>query len=242
MTKPKAATATIATSSWRPNLTIGRTGQRSSAMRRIVARAETTTTPVASTLCGTSTITATAKPRNMASPPSSGVGWRCGCLGLGIAIRPVRRESLIISGVAATQITNASSSGHRPGSRRSRRVVRKSTLKKSDKLLEGVGQRESPAELEGALVHRVANRRVVDVLDQVGETVGDHPHLGLFHAARRDQRRAHADSAGVELRCIVVRDGVAVERDADRVGDVLHLLARPLLRPQVDEHQVVVGA
>ena len=60
-----------------------------------------------------------------------GVGERCGCRALGTAINPVRRESRIISGVAATQITNASSSGHRPGSSRSRSVLRKSTLKKS---------------------------------------------------------------------------------------------------------------
>src|SRR5207245_9263939 len=54
-----------------------------------------------------------------------------------------------------------------------------------------------------------------------------------------DQRCSDPHPARVELRRVIERDGVAVERDADRVRDVLHLLARALLLSQVDEHQMV---
>jgi len=74
---PKTKTATSATSSWNANLRPGLTGQRSSAMRRIAARPDTTSTPVRLMLDGTKIRTAIAKPTNIASPPSSGVALVC---------------------------------------------------------------------------------------------------------------------------------------------------------------------
>src|SRR6266852_1376138 len=239
----KRVKATIATSSWNANLRPGLTDQRSSATRSKAARPETTSTPVLVVLDGTNIKTATAKPTNMASPPRSGVGVTCAWRPPGTATMPVRFESRIASGTITAQTASATSSGQRPGSTLSRRVSRKVRLKKSPKwLLERVWERELPAQLQCAFVHRVERRGIVDAFDQVGEAGGDRHHLRLAHATRGHQRGADANAARVELGCLVVRYRVPIQRDADGVGDVLHLLARALLRAKVDQHQVVVGA
>src|SRR5216683_3826206 len=216
----------------------------SAAISSAAAKPETTSTPVRVVLDGTKTMTATAKPTNIARPPSSGVGRAWACRPPGSAIRPVRRESWIASGTTTKQTTNAASKGERPGTTRSRRVSRNVPLKKSDQVgsVKGIRERELSTQIEGALVDGVQNRGIVDSLDEVGEAVRDHYHLGLAHAARRHQRRADADAAGVELRRLVVRNRIAVERDAHGVGDVLHLFPGSLLRAKVDQHHVVVGA
>src|SRR5260370_17347060 len=159
-------------------------------------------------------------------------------------MRPVRRESWIASGTTTKQTTNAASKGQRPGTTRSRRVSRNVPLKKSDQVgsVKGIWERELSTQLEGALVNGVQHRGIVDPLDEIGEAVRDHDHLGLAHSARRYQRGADADTARVELRRLVVRNRVAIERDADGVGDVLYLFPRSLLRAKVDEHHVVDGA
>src|SRR5487761_520401 len=106
----------------------------------------------------------------MARPPSSGVGKACAWRPPGSAITPVRCERPIASGTASAQTANATSIGHRPGSRWSRRLSDAPPPKKSVKR---IGNRESPAQLERALVHRIEGGRVVDALDQVGDAVGD---------------------------------------------------------------------
>src|SRR3981081_4157488 len=135
----------------------------------------------------------------------------------------VRRETRIAIGTNTAHTAKATSRGHRPGSTLSRSVSRKATLKKS---LKGVWVGELPAQLQCSLVYGVEGRGVVDSLDEVGEAVGDHHHLRLAHASLGHERAADANSARVELRRLVVGNRVPVQRDADRVGDVLHLLAR----------------
>src|ERR1700674_188054 len=158
-------------------------------------------------------------------------------------MRPVRCESRIISGTTRAHATNASNSGHRPGSRWSRRLVSEPELKKSPtRSVESVREWKSPAEVERALVDRVEHRAIIDALDQVRNAVRDLDHLRLTHSTRGHERGADTHAAGIELRSLVEGDGVAVESDANRVGHVLNLLARPLLSAQIDEHQVVVGA
>mmetsp|Transcript_17647 Transcript_17647/g.56218 ORF Transcript_17647/g.56218 Transcript_17647/m.56218 type:complete len:334 (+) Transcript_17647:94-1095(+) len=86
----------------------------------------------------------------------------------------------------------------------------------------------------GALLQR---KRQLDGLVQVLR----HPHeIGLAETARGQRRRADANPAGrgggdVATHCVLV------ERDADRLGELLELGAGQPLRPQVPEHEVVVG-
>jgi len=75
---------------------------------------------------------ATAKPMNIAMPPSSGLGVECRWRSLGCAITPRRRESQIMKGTSAAVVANASSIGHRPGRRWSRIASSELMLKKSD--------------------------------------------------------------------------------------------------------------
>src|SRR5258708_20482935 len=146
-------------------------------------------------------MTATAKPTNIARPPSSGGGRTSAWRPPGSAMRPVRRESWIASGTTTTQTTNPASKGQRPGTTRSRRVSRNVPLKKSDQVgsVKGIWERELSTQLEGALVDGVQHRGIVDPLDEVGEAVCDHHHLGLAHSARRHQRGADADAPRLEL-------------------------------------------
>src|SRR5260370_33177366 len=132
ITKPNPTTATKATSSWNANLMPGLTDQRSSAIRSTAARPDTTSTPVLVVVDGTNIKTATAKPTNMASPPSSGVGVECAWRPPGTATMPVRLETRIANGTSRAQAANATSSGQSPGRTLSRRVSRKVMLKKSD--------------------------------------------------------------------------------------------------------------
>src|SRR5260370_29811492 len=127
-------------------------------------------------------------------------------------MRPVRRESWIASGTTTKQTTNAASKGQRPGSTRSRRVSRNVTVKKSDQVgsVKGIWERELSTQLECALVDGVQHGGIVDSLDEVGEAIRDHHHLGLAHSASRHQRGADADAARVELRSLVVRNRVAI--------------------------------
>src|SRR5207237_6425790 len=203
-----------------------------------VTRPETTTRPSVWRLRGAKTAIAIAKPSHMASPPRGGVGRLWAWRPPGWAIRPRRGETRIAMGVASTQTTKARRSGHSPGRRWSVMLASAWLLKKSVKC---VRDREASTELERPLVHRIERRAVVDALDEVGDAVRYHDHLGFTHAAGCDQRCSDPHPARVELRRVIERDGVAVERDADRVRDVLHLLARALLLSQVDEHQMVVG-
>ena len=81
------------------------------------------------------------------------------------------------------------------------------------KSVKGVRDREFSAELEGALVDGVEGRGVVDPLHEVCDAVANHNHLRLAHASRGDEWSADPDAARVELRGVVERDRVAVERD-----------------------------
>src|ERR1700674_4454082 len=138
-----------------------------------------------------------------------------------------------MSGTTSAHTANATRSGHRPGSRWSRTLVREPESKKSPtRSVESVRERESPAEVERPLVDRVQHRAILDALDEVCDAVRDLQHLRLAHPARGHERGADAHAAGIELRSLVERYGVAVERDANRVGHVQTLLARPLLGAQ----------
>src|SRR6266853_2707439 len=121
---------------------------------------------------------------------------------------PVRRDRRIATGVTSAQTANATSSGQSPGSRWSRRLMRASPPKKSVKR---VGNRESPAELQRSLVHRIEGCRVVDPLHKVRDAVGDDHHLRLAHAPGGDERSSYPHAARVELRGVVERYGVACE-------------------------------
>src|SRR5438067_10536907 len=171
-------------------------GRRSSIASNAIARPETIATPGVKPYLGRKITSAATKPRYMARPPSIGVGFACAWRPPGWATRPTRGERRMASGVTAAVTTRATSSGHRPASKCAVRLASASSLKKSVK---GVRDRELAAQLERALVHRVERGGVVDALHQVGDAVRDHGHLRLAHAARRHQRRAHSDPAGVEL-------------------------------------------
>src|SRR5437660_1521564 len=127
---------------------------------------------------------------------------------------------MIATGTATAVKIRATRNGHRPGRRCWVRLSSAFWLKKSVKR---IGNRELPAQLERALVDRIQRRRVFDALDQVGDAVRDDYHLSFSHTAGSDERCADAYPAGVELRRVVERDRVAVQRDAHGVGDVLHL-------------------
>ena len=87
-----------------------------------------------------------------------------------------------------------------------------------------------------------AERRLVRMGEGAVDQLGDAHHLRRAHAARGERRRAEADAAGDERRLRVVRDGVLVDRDAGLVERLLGDLAGEALGPEVDQHQVVVGA
>src|SRR5450759_1014604 len=200
---PNTTTARRDRKTWTPSLTQGLIERRSSMIKRPAARPDTTSSPGVSAYPGRKISTAAANPANSASPPSRGVGLACAWRPPGWAISPVRRDTTIASGTTSAQTANATSSGHSPGSRWSRRLVSAPPPKKSVKR---IWDRELPAELQRPLVNRVARRRVVDALDQVGDAVGDHDHLGLTHATRGDQRSPDPHPARIELRRLVIRD------------------------------------
>ncbi len=83
--------------------------------------------------------------------------------------------------------------------------------------------------------------QVRDVVEDVGDPAADLRGLLLLHAARRDGRRAHADTGGLEWGLRVIRNRVLVHNDAGRVERRRRVLARDALRAlHVDEEKVVV--
>ncbi len=91
--------------------------------------------------------------------------------------------------------------------------------------------------------HALAQRRDVGAgLQREGDDVGDLGELGVAEAARRKRRGADAQARRDHRRTWVVGHGVAVDRDVDLVQQVFGLLAVDHGIPQVDEHEVHVGA
>ena len=85
---------------------------------------------------------------------------------------------------------------------------------------------------------------VVAATQRPGDELGDLCHLRLGHALRGDRRRTDAHAARDERRAWVVGDRVLVQRDSRPIEHDLRLLAGELgvELPEIDEHQVVVGA
>ena len=78
--------------------------------------------------------------------------------------------------------------------------------------------------------------------DAVCNAVRDHLHLGCTHAAGGDSRGAQTHAGGHKGAAGLAGDGVLVGGNVHAVQALLQVLAGALLVPQVDEHQVVVGA
>src|SRR4051812_11500539 len=181
---------------------------------------------------------ATRNPTNMAAPPSSGIVVVWTSRALGTFTAPMRNASFRTRGtsanfnVAATKKTTAyppiSSSGPaRPRASRSGEL--------------GV-RGELPAQTVRLVEHVDPHRVVVGRPQHRGDQPRDLGHLGLGHARRGHRGGAEPQPARDERLLGVVRDRVLVARDPGAVERLLRDLARHAERPQVHEHQVVVGA
>ena len=78
--------------------------------------------------------------------------------------------------------------------------------------------------------------------DAVGDAVRNDFHLGFAHAPGGDSRSTQTDAGSHEGAAGLAGDGVLVGGDVDAVEAGFQLLAGAFLVPQVEEHQVVVGA
>ena len=74
------------------------------------------------------------------------------------------------------------------------------------------------------------------------QVVADFHHLFLHHAAGGDGGGADADAAAFEDGDGIEGDGVFVRGDAGVVEQLLGVFAGEVVRTQVDEHEVVIGA
>ena len=78
--------------------------------------------------------------------------------------------------------------------------------------------------------------------DAVGDAVRNDLHLGFAHTTGGDSRSTQTDAGSHEGAAGLAGDGVLVGGDVDAVEAGFQLLAGAFLVPQVEEHQVVVGA
>ena len=78
--------------------------------------------------------------------------------------------------------------------------------------------------------------------DAVCNAVRDHLHLGCTHAAGGDSRGAQTHARGHKGAAGLAGDGVLVGGNVHAIQTLLQVLAGALFVPQVNEHQVVVGA
>ena len=85
-------------------------------------------------------------------------------------------------------------------------------------------------------------RSLVRVGERAVDQLGHPHHFGRAHAARRERRCAEPDAAGDERRLRIVGNGVLVHRDAGLVEHLLGDLPGEVLGPEIDQHQVGVGA
>src|SRR4030095_16854611 len=105
--------------------------------------------------------------------------------------------------------------------------------------------REPPAQLPHALAHRLLYGAVV-----VRSQPIEHAHyhlpelatLGRSESARRDRRRSQPDARSDRRLLRIEGDAVLVAGDAGALQAVGGRLARQLLRPEIDQHQMRVGA
>src|SRR5687768_12107840 len=108
--------------------------------------------------------------------------------------------------------------------------------------------REARAELADAARDRLLDLRVAgfavlaQALDDLGDQPADCGELGLAKAAGRSRRRAEADARSDERLFGIERNAVLVASDPGPVERLFRMLALGLLGPQVDQHQMVVGA
>ena len=108
--------------------------------------------------------------------------------------------------------------------------------------------REAVGERPHLLLHRRldqrrrAVRRLRHRVEHLGDQLADLLELGDAEAARRAGRRAEPDAGGDERLLRIVGHAVLVAGEAGADERLLRDVALEPLRPQVDQHQVVVGA
>ena len=156
-------------------------------------------------------------PRSRGRPPARPTSWR--------------KSRVVVVAVAQQRRACAAPAGGRRSTRRS--LVAAYPCAKAG--YSGRAAISSPRPL--------AQRRQVG--GRIERLQDDRPHLAhvvLVEAAHGRGRRADAHARGDRRRALVVRHGVAVDRDRDLVQALLGVLARPLRGAQVELQQVGVGA
>lgn len=88
----------------------------------------------------------------------------------------------------------------------------------------------------------VENGLIIPVEDNLGDEAADGTSFVGIKAARGNRRAAYAHAARDAARQRIIGDGVLVGRDAERLEQLLGLLAGDAGRREVDEAEVIVGA
>ena len=183
------------------------------------------------------------KPTNIAAPPSVGVGfvctWRASPDGATTAPNRIARHRT--NGVSENVTASATARTIQVALQPGRCARLRLAGVRVDAYLLGYGvnlaQRSAARVLHVGGDARRRRRRAARVPISVAISL----HLVGAHARGRDRGGAEPQSARDERLLGVVRDRVLVARDPGPVERLLRDLARDTERPQVDEHEVVVG-
>jgi len=103
-------------------------------------------------------------------------------------------------------------------------------------------QRKSPGHVADFFADAIQCGFVGAILQRFSDEIGNLEHFFFLHPTGGDGRCADADTAGLERRAGIERNGVFVHRNAGAIENFLRFFSVEILRAKIDKHQMIVGS